>query len=445
MFVARVPSVPDLMKKLGPEGLMAAVAAPADERTRSSYLHWDKLRYLSPPEGLTSELWWLKIKLSRNDEWRPLPLRDRNGIALGYTLPDRVLRSLHRIDQHGGGVIAKNDGVASEREAGERFLVNSMMEEAIRSSQIEGATTSRDEAKELLRSERSPRDRSEQMIANNYRALQHMHEIGSTLSPDKVLELQRVLTEEAIDEPSAAGRLQQSGEERVKVYDRDGGNVVYLPPPAEQLPERLRLLCEFANAAEDSEPFVHPVLRAILLHFWLAYDHPFLDGNGRTARILFFWAMRARGYALAEYLPISRLIREAPGQYGRAFLHTQTDGGDTTYFLLQQLELIERAIEDFDRYIERKAADQRDVRQLLHEVEGINGRQLVLLTHALKHPDHHYTFGGHARSNKVTHETSRADLGGLAERGLLIRRRRGRAFEFEPPPDLPDRLRDLSA
>ncbi len=444
MFVTRAPAVADLMKKLGSEGVMAAVAAPADERTRSSYLHWDKLRHLAPPEGLTTELWWLKVKLSRSDEWRRLPLYDRNGLALGYTLPDRALRSLHRIDQHGGRAAAGREGVASERDAGERFLVNSLMEEAIRSSQLEGATTSREVAKELLRSERRPLDRSEQMIANNYRALQHMHEIGPQLSPEKVLELHRILTEGAIDEPAAAGRLQRPGEERVRVYDRDGGNVVYLPPPAEQLPRRLQLMCEFANATEDGEPFVHPVLRAILLHFWLAYDHPFLDGNGRTARILFFWAMRARGYALAEYLPISRLIREAPGRYGRAFLQTETDGGDTTYFLLQQLDLIERAIDDFDLYIERKAADQRDVRRLLHEVEGINGRQLVLLTHALKHPGHSYTFGGHARSNKVTHETARADLGGLAQRGLLVRRRRGRAFEFEPPGDLPDRLRDLS-
>lgn len=445
MFVAHSPSVPDLMKKLGPEAMMAAVAAPVDERARSSYLHWDRLRHLIPPEGLTPELWWLKIKLARNDEWRRLPLYDRNGLALGYTLPDRVLRSLHRIDQRCVGAIARKEGAAFESDRNERFLVNSMMEEAIRSSQLEGATTSREVAKELLRSERRPHDRSEQMIANNYRGLQYMHGIGPALTPEAVLELHRILTEGAIDEPDAAGRLQKPEEERVKVYDRDGGNVVYMPPPAEQLPERLRLMCEFANAPEDGEPFIHPVLRAILLHFWLAYDHPFLDGNGRTARILFFWAMRARGYALAENLPVSRLIREAPAQYGRAFLHTETDGGDTTYFLLQQLELVERAIEDFDRYVERKAADQREVRQLLHDVEGINGRQLVLLTHALKHPNHRYTFGGHARSNRVTHETARADLGGLSDRGLLIRRRRGRAFEFAPPADLPDRLRDLSA
>jgi Fic family protein len=445
MHVAHAPAVAELMKKLGTAGVMAALEAPADERVRSAYLHWDKIRNLDPPQGLTPDLWWLKIKLARADEWRALPLRDRDGIALGYTLPDRVLRSLHRIDQYGGAALAKNDGVASEREAAQRFLVNSMMEEAIRSSQLEGASTSRAVAKELLRSGRKPLDRGETMIANNYRALQFMREeIGDTIGPESILELHRILTSGTLDDPAAAGRLQQRGEERVRVYD-PSGDVVYFPPPAEQLPKRLDLLCEFANAGDDEASFLHPVLRAILLHFWLAYDHPFLDGNGRTARILFFWAMRTRGYWFAEYLPISRLIREAHGQYNRAFLEAETDGGDTTYFLLEQLGVIERAIDDFDAYVEHKALEQRDVKRLLRDVEGINGRQLVLLTHAVKHPDHAYTFAGHASSNRVTHETARADLSGLADRGLLIRHRRGRTYVFEPAPDLPERLRESGA
>lgn len=442
MYVAGAPQLADLIKTLGPESLGTAVGTPLDRRTRARYLHWDKLRHLDPPPGLTTELWWLKIKLARNDEWRRLPLRDRNGLALGFTLPDLVLRSLHRIDQYGGGIASRQDGLTSERDAERRFVVNSLMEEAIRSSQLEGASTSRAAAKELLRSDRDPVDRGERMIANNYRAIQFMREeMGRELRPDSVLELHRILTEGTLDDPTEAGRLQVRGEERVQVDDRAGG-VAWLPPPAEQLPDRLALLCAFANGGEDGGAFVHPVLRAILLHFWLAYDHPFVDGNGRTARILFFWAMRAGGYWFAEYLPISRLIRQAPGRYNRAFLETESDGGDTTYFLLQQLDVIERAIEGFDAYVERKAVEQQGLKRLLHDVEGINGRQLVLLTHALKHPDHAYTFAGHARSNRVTHETARADLGGLAERGLLIRRRRGRQYVFEPAPDLPRLLKE---
>jgi Fic family protein len=267
--------------------------------------------------------------------------------------------------------------------------------------------------------------------------------MGEVLTPETIFELHRILTEGTLDDPDAAGRPQRPGEARVEVsYGDDEAGPIHVPPPAEQLPERLRALCAFANEPEDGERFVHPVLRAILVHFALAYNHPFLDGNGRTARILFFWMMRQRGYWLAEYLPISRLLRAAPGQYTRAFLETETDGNDVTYFLLQQLRVIERARDDLDRYLRRKTAEQRDGKRLLDSVEHLNGRQVVLLTHALKHPDHVYTFGGHAHSNRVTHETARADLGGLAEAGLLVRHRRGRSYEFEPAPQLPRRLKE---
>jgi Fic family protein len=82
------------------------------------------------------------------------------------------------------------------------------------------------------------------------------------------------------------------------------------------------------------------------------------------------------------------------------------------------------------------------MKAMLHAIDSLNGRQLVLLTHAAKNPDHTYTFAGHARSNRVTHETARADLGDLAERGFLIRRQLGRTYVFEVPPNLPERLRE---
>jgi Fic family protein len=266
--------------------------------------------------------------------------------------------------------------------------------------------------------------------------------MGNTLSVASVLDLHRIITEGTLDDPSAAGRLQRPDEERVAVYDRDDDREpIHRPPPAEQLPDRMRLLCDFANEGDDGSQFVHPVVRAILLHFWLAYDHPFEDGNGRTARILFFWAMRARGYWLAEYLPISRFIRKAPAQYARAFMETETDGGDTTYFLIHQLDVIERAIDDLHSYLQRKIAEVRNVEKLLQNSDGFNHRQLAVLTDAVRHPDASYSFASHATSHRVTHETARSDLSGLVKGGLLRRRRRGRKYLFEPAPDLEERLR----
>ncbi|HEX8690556.1 MAG TPA: Fic family protein [Solirubrobacterales bacterium] len=447
MFVAKAPSLPDLIEELGPNALSRVVEATRGLPASDKYLHWDKLRHLEPPSDLSSVEWWLRIKFPRIAEMRPLPLTDPDGTPFTFGLPDVVLRHLHHIDQRCSGEVAMDEVVTSEQQAGQRFLVNSLMEEAIRSSQLEGATTSRRVAKEMLRTGRKPRNRSERMIANNYRALQFMREeMGDTLDLDSILELHRIVTEGTLDNPSAAGRLQRPDEERVAVYDRDGDDLpIHRPPPAEQLPERMRLLCDFANEKDAGEQFIHPVIRAILLHFWLAYDHPFEDGNGRTARILFFWLMQRRGYWLIEYLPISPILRKAPGKYTRAFMETETDSGDTTYFLIHQLETIERALDEHDVYLQRKIAEVRDVERLLQDADGFNHRQLALLTDAVRHPEGSYSFTSHAMSHRVTHETARSDLRNLVDRGLLARRRRGRKHIFEPVSDLPKRLKESPA
>ncbi len=447
MHLERAPTYPELVAKLGGDAAARALRTVLSQGIESRYLHWDKLRHLDPPGDLSHEEWWLGIKTGRAAEARLLTLRDIAGTAFRFGLPDLVLRRLHRIDQRASGEVAMDEVVTSEKQAGQRFLVNSLMEEAIRSSQLEGATTSRRVAKEMLRTGRKPRDRGERMIVGNYRALQFVREeMGDELSLDAILELHRVVTEGTLDDPSAAGRLQQPDEERVAVFDRDGDErPIHKPPPAEELPERMRLLCEFANRHGDDEEFIHPVVQAILVHFWLAYDHPFEDGNGRTARALFSWLMQRRGYWLIEYLPISPIIREAPAKYARAFVESETDEGNATYFLIHQLEVIEKALDRHDVYIKRKISEVRDVERLLQDAGGFNHRQLALLTDAVRNPDGTYTFGSHATSHRVTHETARTDLSDLAQRGLLSRRSKGRGYIFEPVPDLPERLKESPA
>lgn len=444
MYLEPAPTYSELVTKLGGEATARALRTVLVQGVRNRYLHWDKLRRLDPPGGLSHEEWWLGVKAGRVAEARLLTLRDTEGTRFRFGLPDLVLKRLHRIDQRASGEVAMDEVVTSEKQAGQRFLVNSLMEEAIRSSQLEGATTSRRVAKEMLRTGRKPRDRGERMIVNNYRALQFIREeMDDELSLDAILELHRIVTEGTLDDPSAAGRLQRPDEERVAVFDRDGDErPVHRPPPAEELPERMRLLCDFANRRGDEEGFVHPVVQAILLHFWLAYDHPFEDGNGRTARILFSWLMQRRGYWLIEYLPISPIIREAPAKYGRAFIESENDEGDTTYFLIHQLEVIEKALDKHDVYIQRKISEVRAVERLLQDADGLNHRQLALLTDAVRNPDGVYSFGSHAASHRVTHETARTDLTGLTDRGLLIRRSKGRSYVFEPVPDLEARLKE---
>jgi Fic family protein len=441
MYVAPAPSYSDLLLEVKPARLTTLLGRDLT-RDGWDYVHWDKLRHLDPPSDLTHREWWFLIKWARLLAARRFPLTDLGGAHFTYSTPDIVARQLHFVDQRCSGEVAMAEVVTTDAEARRHYLVNSLMEEAIRSSQLEGATTSRRVAKELLESGRKPKDRSERMILNNYRALHFMRDsMGEKLTPASVLELQRILTAGTLDNLDAAGRLQRPDEERVAVIERETGELIHQPPPAEQLPERLQMLCDFANEGETATHFVHPVIRAILLHFWLGYDHPFEDGNGRTARALFYWYMRTRGYWLVEYLSISRILQDAPAQYTRAFLLAETDERDSTYFIAYQLEVIERAVRELHAYLRRKVSEIRDVEDLLVGSSDFNHRQLALLGDALRTPDAAYSFKAHATSYGVTHETARTDLLRLVERGLLEQRRQGRSFVFTPPQDLAERLR----
>ena len=423
-----------------PKVVQTAFHPTVDDR----YIHWDTLRRLDPPTGLDHEQWWIGIKLSRFSDLRHLPLCDAGGRPFTYTLPGRVQDTLHRIDRRASGWVGASEQVVKQG-VRDRFIINSLIDEAVTSSQLEGASTTRPVAAAMIRTGRRPRDRSERMILNNYRAMQAVRDMkDAPLTLDALQGLHATVTADTLDDPNAAGRVQAPGEERVRVWDPSEHRVLHTPPPAEQLTDRMDALIRFANQDAADGPFLHPVIRAIALHFWLAYDHPFEDGNGRTARALFYWAMLRDRYWMCEFISISRLLKQAPARYARAFLHTETDGNDLTYFIVHQVEVLLRAFDDLDAYIAKKIEEVRQVERLLRRSTDLNHRQLALLSHAIRHPDGDYTMRSHMTSHRVAYATARADLHRLAELTLLERRRIGRKTNvFSVPVDLEDRIRSL--
>jgi Fic family protein len=320
----------------------------------------------------------------------------------------------------------------------DQYLVGSLIEEAITSSQLEGAATTREIAKDMLRAGRRPRDDSERMILNNYLTMQRIGKLrDKPLSRDLVLEVHRLVTDQTLDDPSQAGRFRLGHEERVVAPF--GADVFHEPPPAEQLEDRMAAMCTFAND-EREELFVHPVIRSIILHFWLAYDHPFVDGNGRTARALFYWSMLRHNYWLIEFISISEVIRKAPAKYGRAFLYTETDDNDLTYFLLYHLDVLKRAVDELHKYVTRKTARLAMLERELRGMRALSHRQRALVSHALRHPHHVYTVESHRSSHGVVHQTARTDLLDLVRRGLLTKEKVGRTWHFGVVPDLERKL-----
>jgi len=411
-----------------------------------AYLHWDQLRHREPPEGFTHETWWLGLRLARQGSSTSLPLRDKSGKPFAFALPEEVLIHLHHLDQDLAGVIRSSEVANSAYR--DEYLLRSLIEESITSSQLEGASTPRKVAEAMLREARQPRTHSERMIYNNFltmRAIQEFREEPFTLK--RILELHRRVTHGTLEDPADAGRLRISDD--FYVFNNDDGTVLHEPPMHGELPERLERLCAFANASESDRPFVHPVLRAILLHFMLGYDHPFVDGNGRTARALFYWSMLRSGYWLTEFISISRIIKQAPAQYGMAYLHTESDEGDTTYFLIHQLQTLRKAVDALHAFLSRRKTEQRAVERLIAPTSSLgarlNHRQRSVLAHALRRPGATYRISEHKGTHGIAYQTARTDLRGLAELGLLVQGREGQAFVFTAPSDLEHRLGKLGA
>lgn len=435
--IPRTKPYADLLQDFPGNRLSEILGSGIGPTQNGRYLHWEEIRRRPPPKGLTSEEWWLGTKIARSYLRRELPVLDAFRRPFSYALVDPLQELLHQIDQKAAGQITI-DAEVTNRETRDRYIVNSLIEEAITSSQLEGAATTREVAADMIRSGRRPQDRSERMIVNNYLGVNFVRTlVGKQLEPDDVLDLHRKLTEDTLDEPEMAGRLQRPGDKRVHVADNRTNAILYEPPPAEELPDRLQRMCDFANKKLDGEHFVHPIIRAVTLHFWLAIDHPFVDGNGRTARALFYWSMLTDGYWLFEYVSISTILKNAFAKYARSYLYAESDENDATYFVLFQLSVIVQAIEKLEGYLQGKIAQVRAVERTLRSKYDLNHRQLALLSHALRHPNAEYTIASHKRSHKVAYATARADLLNLAEDGLLAQRRLGaKTHVFSVPNDL---------
>jgi Fic family protein len=424
------------------QNLLMQLHSPAVEDfvrlVNDKYLHWDKLRFQTLPQGMDAKIAWAAVQLNRRGQRQLLPLSFTEREKLSFVLTPRHLEWLHNIDKQAGGAIgAENDfGLVDENR---RYLYNSRMEEAIASSQLEGASTTRRVAKEMLRTNRKPQNNAERMILNNYRAMTEITDLKKEqLTPELLCHLQGVLTKDTLeDNPGAAGRFRVA-DDFVVVADNLTGDTLHDPPPAGEIDWRIREICEFANSISD--PFIHPVIKAAVLHFAIGFVHPFVDGNGRTARAVFYWYMLKRNYWLFEYFPISRVLAKSPIKYARAYLYTETDGGDATYFIRFHLQAINAAIASFHEYVQNEHRAIKRAAKLLESFPGLNNRQRSFIHEAIKNSSINCSTRSHQGKYHVTYPTARADLLGLVKVGLVRPIKRGKTTFFYPADDLRQRL-----
>lgn len=382
------------------------------KKIEDEYLYWDKVKYLTP-KGVDPQLFWGAVKMKRQMQLQTIRF---GKYTFSFMITPLMQSLLHEFDLKMGGSLSAN-GVISPRDR-QIYLVNSIMEEAIASSQMEGASTTRKVAKDMLRKELRPKNRSQQMIVNNYATIKQLvEEKGQVLDLNMLLDIHRSITTNTLDNPEDEGRLRQTDD--IYVIDAITGSVAHTPPSHTEIEELLHDLFAFASD-KDKSNFIHPIIKGIILHFMLAWIHPFVDGNGRTARSLVYWYMLKKDYWMTEYLSISRVIYKNKKRYERMFLYTEADHMNMTYFIQHNLQVMKKAYEDLKTYLSVKMEERNSVLQYC-DIEGINERQMQILKIINDTPS--LVLSSLEVSNRfgVSDKTARTDLKVLTELGYLKR------------------------
>jgi len=166
-------------------------------KMNSKYLHWNELLYQPFPKDSNPEIIWALMKFIRRRETISIPLKQNKDFIFKYKLISDFFEKSHIFDLQLGGSLQSGSMIPDKDK--EKYLINSIMEEAIASSQLEGAVTTRKKAKQMLRSSRKPKNKSEQMIVNNYRTINKIIKMKDMkITPNLILEIHAQITQQTL-------------------------------------------------------------------------------------------------------------------------------------------------------------------------------------------------------------------------------------------------------
>ena len=374
------------------------------------YEYWDKAKYKALPPGFTPEDLWRFVVADR----RTKIVQVWPKYHVHFSLTGMMQQQCHQYDMNFGGSWGAGSLIQDEHR--ERYLVSSLMEEAISSSQMEGAATTRRVAKDMLRRHATPRDRSQQMIVNNYQTIRFIVEHKQEpLTMEMLLHIHHLMTDRTMERPEDAGQFRKNDD--VVVENAITHDIVHRPPSYRDIPQFVDDLCSFFNASQPPT-FIHPIIRGIVIHFMLAYMHPFVDGNGRISRALFYLYMLRQGYWLTEYLSISRIIYRSKNSYEKAFLCSEADGMDIGYFIAYHLRVLGLAFRDLQSYLQRKI-EEREAAAAYLSIPGLNERQAEMIKMYADNPGEMYTVREFQARFQVTPTTVKSDLEQLMKMGIV--------------------------
>lgn len=410
--------------------------------SKGDYLSWDEFITRTPKELKNhKQSAWFLLRLRRNLE--PIEglfaIGEKDKPELVFYSPSSLMSKIHQIERLS---TLKHLELSDRNRQG--FLSTSLiMEEAITSAQLEGAATTRPVAKEMLSTGRAPRDFSEKMIVNNYQLMMYAKSvIDEPLSIELIQNFNRVATQNVCENDHVAGMIRTGP---IAVEDVLYHETIHVAPNADFVGVLLSKLCEFTETEHLGNNFIHPIVKAVIIHFMIGYIHPFGDGNGRTARALFYWFMLKSGYDNFQYVSISSLLKSSKSKYAKAFVKSEVDRFDLTHFIDFNFNIIIRALKEFTSFLQHKIDNIQKTRMDLHKSPYFDEFKLphiTILKKALEDAGREFTVKECQAEFNVSSTAARGYLDKLTKLNLLIKHQdKGRKYSYLAPKNLRERLK----
>ena len=294
--------------------------------------------------------------------------------------------------------------------------------EAHHTTHIEGTRLTLEEAEDLLAGEDVPgADPDDKRELLNYRDafefvsayLNH----GGPITEGLILQIHRHLVSGVRGGSAAPGQYRQV---QNFVVNSATGETIYTPPPAGDVPVLMRELVGWLNRPGD----IHPVIVSGIAQFQLVHIHPFLDGNGRTSRLLSTLYLYRAGYDFRRLFTISEFYDRDRMAFYQALQTVRRKNMDMTGWIEFFTDGLATQLAEVKRRGE--LAIRQDILARRH---GLTDRQVLALRHALEY--------GKVTIREfenlcpgVQRRTLQRDLRDLMEKGLLLRRGSTNRLEY---------------
>lgn len=239
------------------------------------------------------------LALLKHDFYQELPLHDFEGN------PMVCLDSVVRISLSAARVLL------TPQQSARLYGTKAMEEEIVSTFRIEQIDTSRESVRRIL-SGQAPKNDEEHRIYGMKLGLEFIADVSHTITEENLFRLYQMTIGDFLPEED---RLLPGNLYRHDSVYIVGGKVEHTGLPWQKLPAYMAELVAFAaeKTAQDE------LVKAAILHFALAYLHPYFDGNGRMARLLHLWYLVQQGYTSALFVPMSRFIEESRSRYYKAY------------------------------------------------------------------------------------------------------------------------------